>query len=70
MYLPNDVVDANDALWLLLVVDHSGLGDDPAVATIARQKAVAIRLRLALGNHCKQKKHIKFSPISHASEFE
>lgn len=48
---PNDIVHANDALWLLFVVHDGCLGYDPNVTTVSCQEAVSVGLRLTFADH-------------------
>lgn len=52
---PEDVVDADDALWLRVpaVVNDGSLGLHPHVASVLRQHAVLTTDCLTLGTHCR-----------------
>lgn len=53
--LPEDVVDAHDALRLRVatVINHSSLGFYPDVASVLSQHAVLTAHCLTLGTHCR-----------------
>lgn len=51
-YSPYDVVHADDALRLLLLVHDGRLRHHPAVAARAGEKPVPVGLRLSFANGC------------------
>lgn len=56
--LPEDVVDAHDALWLRVaaVVNDRSLGLHPHEAAGLRQHSILAAHRLTLAAHCRRKK--------------
>lgn len=56
LVLPYDVVEADDADWLLLLVgDDGGLGLNPGVPPGLGQEAVLASLALPFGEHCNKR---------------
>lgn len=52
VHLPDDVVDAHDAVGLLLIVDERGLRHDPGVTPGTGQEPVPGCFALALADYC------------------
>lgn len=50
--LPDDIINTNNALWLLFVVNKCCLTDDPAVATVASQESIWCCFCLTFVDYC------------------
>lgn len=59
LHLPDDVVDANDAVRLLLIVDERRLRHYPGVTAGTGQEPVPGRFALALADDCNGRKKTK-----------
>lgn len=51
-YLPYDIINANDTLWLLFIINESCLSDNPAVTAISSQETISWCFRLTFVYDC------------------